>query len=106
MKVSKTMAKHKHVSMAEVESCHCRWPIGDPIDRDNFRFCGREVVPTTSWCIKHLYVVTPHAHRTIKRELDKWEARCRGEEKPVIMAAKMTDTEAMSSDKDREEELV
>lgn len=72
------MAKRKkwineigNVALIDLESNHCRWPCGNPGDYENFMFCGREVVPTTSWCIKHLPRVTPQAKRVISRELKK-----------------------------------
>lgn len=32
---------HERRTIADLESCHCKWPIGDP-QRPGFHFCGRE----------------------------------------------------------------
>jgi len=33
--------------------CECRWPIGDPKDRQNFRFCDAPSEPGKSYCETH-----------------------------------------------------
>lgn len=37
----------------------CRWPIGDPLDVDDFGFCGHLTVGTTSYCAAHLERLPP-----------------------------------------------
>ena len=70
---------------------------------DTHRYCGREAVPTTSWCIRHLRRVTPQAQVIINRELAKWEL---GEQPIVVrMAQKMTEVEALKEDKTGVKEL-
>lgn len=32
---------HERKSLADLEACHCRWPIGDPTHA-NFHFCGKK----------------------------------------------------------------
>jgi len=45
--------KKEGVSLLELTSSSCRWPIGDPKDAD-FHFCGKEVVPGKNYCEKHM----------------------------------------------------
>ena len=45
--------KKDGVSLLELTSASCRWPIGDPKDAD-FHFCGKEVVPGKNYCEKHM----------------------------------------------------
>ena len=40
------------VSLMELTSRTCRWPLGDPRDED-FGFCGAETVPTKPYCEYH-----------------------------------------------------
>ena len=37
----------------DLKSWSCRWPIGDPKDRKNFRFCGKRRHVPTSYCLEH-----------------------------------------------------
>lgn len=39
-------------NIIELESWHCRWPIGDPVDPD-FKFCCGPTVEGYSYCAKH-----------------------------------------------------
>jgi GcrA cell cycle regulator len=45
--------KKDGVSLLELTSSTCRWPIGDPKDAD-FHFCGKEVVTGKNYCEKHM----------------------------------------------------
>jgi GcrA cell cycle regulator len=40
------------VTFHDMESIHCRWPIGDPRSRD-FRFCGKKRAGLSSYCEAH-----------------------------------------------------
>ena len=39
-------------SLLELDPNDCRWPFGDPRDRE-FHFCGRPKVPSMAYCIDH-----------------------------------------------------
>ena len=94
------------IKMVELKNSSCKYIPGEPKGSET-EYCGRECVPTTSWCIQHLRAITPKAETIIRRELDKWEDRQNGIFPPVRMAKKMTDTEAESVDLDEiEPELV
>jgi GcrA cell cycle regulator len=41
------------VTFAELQQQHCKWPLGDPQDRDNFRFCGDERREGFPYCGQH-----------------------------------------------------
>ena len=45
--------KKDGVSLLELTSSTCRWPIGDPKDAD-FHFCGKEVITGKNYCEKHM----------------------------------------------------
>lgn len=45
-------------SLIELLPNQCRWPIGDPGDKD-FHFCDRDGVPGKSYCQHHLRVAFP-----------------------------------------------
>ena len=40
-------------TMEELESGMCRWPIGNPEDKD-FHFCGSMGDPAQPYCDKHM----------------------------------------------------
>lgn len=40
------------VSFFDAQSCHCRWPYGDPRDLETFRFCGEPAIGQ-SYCCGH-----------------------------------------------------
>ena len=84
------------VTLTDLRYGQCRWVHGDPSHLDTHRYCGREVVPTTSWCIRHLRRVTPTAQVIISRELEKFE---RGAQ-PIVARFPRKVTEAESSAKD------
>lgn len=88
--------KRLPVTIAELEYGQCRWVHGDPSHLDTHRYCGRETVPTTSWCIRHLRKVTPTAQTIINRELEKFE---RGDQ-PIVarFPRKMTEAETTARD--------
>lgn len=65
--------KRMPVSLRDLKLNQCRWVHGDPLNVEEHRYCGREVVPTTSWCLKHLRRVTPTFQTIINRELEKFE---------------------------------
>jgi GcrA cell cycle regulator len=39
-------------TLTDLSSQTCRWPIGDPKHED-FRFCGKPVVPGKPYCGEH-----------------------------------------------------
>ena len=41
------------VSLVGLRSGMCRWPIGDPLHFDAFRFCGCSSLPGDSYCDAH-----------------------------------------------------
>jgi hypothetical protein len=93
------------MKLNELRRNSCRFIEGEAgYDSD---YCGRECVPTTPWCIKHLRIVTPKAETIIRRELNKWENERNGTvNREVRIAQPMTDREAMSEDGERTKELV
>jgi len=50
---NKKEKKKEGVSLLELTSHTCRWPIGDPKDPD-FHFCGQEVMSGKNYCEKHM----------------------------------------------------
>lgn len=95
--------KRMPVTIADLKLGQCRWVHGDPSHMDTHRYCGREAVPTTSWCIRHLRKVTPTAQTIINRELEKFY---RGPQ-PIVarFPEKMTEKESLSSDNERTKEI-
>lgn len=52
------------VTFAELGEKHCRHPLGDPTDRDNFRFCGADRHDKPPYCARHCMLnYTPAAQR-------------------------------------------
>ena len=92
------------MKITELRRNSCRFIEGEASKDSDY--CGRETVPTTPWCIKHLREVTPKAETIIRRELNKWENEKAGVKPPIRIAGKMTDTEAELEDADKTEELV
>lgn len=43
----------KGVTLMELTSHSCRWPVGDPKDED-FHFCGEEAELGKTYCAKHI----------------------------------------------------
>ena len=94
------------IKLIDLKNRSCKYIPGEPKGADT-EYCGRECVPTTSWCIRHLRAVTPKAETIIQRELNRWEDRQNGIYPEARMPGKMTDTEAESVDLDEiEPELV
>lgn len=44
--------KKKYITLMDLTSRMCRWPIGDPKD-ENFHFCGREIPVGGVYCPQH-----------------------------------------------------
>lgn len=44
--------KRKRIPLAELKPNQCRWPIGDPRDK-NFGFCGCKMEPGQTYCAEH-----------------------------------------------------
>ncbi len=40
------------ITMEDLKSGMCRWPVGDPKD-DDFHFCGKPGEPGISYCQNH-----------------------------------------------------
>lgn len=49
------------VSMEDVSSTQCRWPIGDPLSK-NFAFCGAQQKPGHPYCIGHCGIAYQPSH--------------------------------------------
>lgn len=45
--------KGKEVPLMELGPKDCRWPNGDPRDKENFSFCGHEAVDGVPYCEEH-----------------------------------------------------
>ena len=41
------------ISFFDAEAGQCRWPIGDPLDLDSFRFCGAGAAGECPYCARH-----------------------------------------------------
>ena len=93
------------IKLIELNRLSCKYIEGDALGAET-EYCGRECVPSTSWCIKHLRIVVPKAETIIKRELVKWEKLLSGEKPEVRLAGKMTEEESLQEDDDVTEELV
>lgn len=56
--------KGKELQLEDLREGMCRWPNGDPQDRENFSFCGCKTVPGLPYCSVHAeiaYQVTSRA---------------------------------------------
>jgi len=51
--VVEALAPDGGVTLFAARDWHCRWPIGDPRDLENFRFCGERAVGETPYCGAH-----------------------------------------------------
>lgn len=61
----------ERATIMTLKECSCRWPIGDPTDKD-FHFCGRKKVPGTPYCEFHARVAfQPVQSRRKKQPLEK-----------------------------------
>lgn len=52
--------KEKYITVNDLTTTTCRWPVGDPKDPD-FHFCGKEVISGKPYCLEHCeeaYVMT------------------------------------------------
>ena len=43
----------KSVPLEELRPNHCRWPLGDPMDRPPYRNCGDTALETKPYCLTH-----------------------------------------------------
>lgn len=61
--------KGKGVSLTDLDSRMCRWPVGDPKE-ENFNFCGCDAVAGLPYCEEHCRVAyqVPTRTRTLKAE--------------------------------------
>ncbi len=66
------------VTIGELHSCHCRWPLGDP-QEVAFRYCGAPKEPERSYCVAHA--------RMSRSETYTYQYR-----KPAIVAREYTPT--------------
>lgn len=41
------------ITMEELKSTMCKWPIGDPRKKSTFHFCGEKRDEGCSYCTKH-----------------------------------------------------
>ncbi len=41
------------LKMEDLKSNMCRWPYGDPRNREKFHFCGERCDSDSSYCTKH-----------------------------------------------------
>lgn len=60
----------RRVKLIDLESHHCRWPLGDPKDAD-FGFCGARKHPASMYCEPHFRasVEPPRLGRSPKSEI-------------------------------------
>lgn len=49
---------HGGVTLLDLKTSSCRWPIGDPSD-DGFRFCGTRTQPGETYCACHAELAYP-----------------------------------------------
>jgi len=50
------------VPLSELKAGECRWPIGDPRDK-NFGFCGCKALPGLPYCMEHAQIAYQPATR-------------------------------------------
>ena len=72
------------VPMIELGPRQCRWPIGDPQDK-NFGFCGCEALPGLPYCLEHSKIAYQAATRN--RILKSQEVRELEEVKKALSEA-------------------
>ena len=54
------------VRVLDLADHKCRWPMGDPQDKDNFRFCGaRKVSAEKVYCDYHTHVAYQRSNRVL-----------------------------------------
>ncbi|RAI03165.1 GcrA cell cycle regulator [Acuticoccus sediminis] len=51
------------ITLMELSSAHCRWPVGDPSSAD-FRFCGARVAVGETYCSAHCEQAFPSRRST------------------------------------------
>lgn len=56
------------VRLVDLQTAHCRWPLGDPLDVEAFRFCGAERRGEDPYCAAHCRMAyQPAADRRVGR---------------------------------------
>lgn len=74
--MSENDAKRERISLTDLEAGQCRWPLGDPREKD-FGFCGCTAVASLPYCDEHAQAAYQVAGRTRKlsaEDLEKEEA--------------------------------
>lgn len=57
------------VTLMELQSSHCRWPVGDP-RAEEFRFCGAHAPIGQTYCCQHHAIAYYRAPTTVKERRD------------------------------------
>lgn len=70
--LSESKPRQFGVAFLDATSQHCRWPLGEPADFDNFRFCGAQVIEGHSYC-RHHYNIS--VDRTVWAQKFDYRAR-------------------------------
>lgn len=52
----------------ELERAHCRWPLGDPRDIDDFRYCGAPRKETGAYCAGHARMAYEPRKKPVKKD--------------------------------------
>ena len=66
----------KRIPLIELEANQCRWPIGDPREKDNFGFCGDACGEGSPYCKEHAqvaYQLSSKARQISAEDLEKEE---------------------------------
>ena len=64
------------VRVLDLADHKCRWPMGDPQDKDNFRFCGaRKVSAEKVYCDYHTHVAYQRSNRVLAAQGSQDEQR-------------------------------
>lgn len=62
------------IALTDLGARQCRWPIGDPQDKENFGFCGDELLPGLPYCAEHAKVAYQAATRNRILKAEEKEA--------------------------------
>ncbi|MCD8566726.1 MAG: GcrA family cell cycle regulator [Alphaproteobacteria bacterium] len=67
----------KRLPLSELNSRQCRWPEGDPRDKESFGFCGHSIVPGLPYCAEHAKVAYQAATRNRILKAEDFEEKAR-----------------------------
>lgn len=67
-------ANREMIRLIDLGARACRWPIGDPRDKENFGFCGEKMAEGLPYCSEHAKVAYQAATRNRLLKAEEKEA--------------------------------